>query len=82
MTSTGSLDLQALRSAMKGSVIGRDDPAYDEARKVWNADIDRHPTVIARCETSADVAASVAFARGQRLEIAVRAGAHSMPGHS
>jgi len=82
MTSTGSLDLQALRSALKGSVIGRDDAGYDEARKVWNADIDRRPTVIARCETPADVAASVAFAREQGLEIAVRCGAHSMPGHS
>ncbi len=82
MTSTGSLDLQPLRAAMKGSVVGPDDTAYDEARKVWNADIDRRPGVIARCETAADVAAAVEFAVEQGLEIAVRCGAHSMPGHS
>ena len=82
MAMTGSVDLEALRASMKGSVIDRDDPAYDDARKVWNADIDRRPAVIARCESPADVAAGLAFAREQGLEIAVRGGAHSMPGSS
>jgi FAD/FMN-containing dehydrogenase len=82
MAMTGSVDLEALRASMKGSVIDRDDAGYDEARKVWNADIDRHPAVIARCETPADVSAAVTFAREQGLQIAVRGGAHSMPGSS
>jgi FAD/FMN-containing dehydrogenase len=82
MAMTGSVDLEALRASMKGSVIDRDDPTYDDARRVWNADIDRHPTVIARCESPADVAAALAFAREQGLPIAVRGGAHSTPGSS
>ena len=53
---------------MKGAVIDRDDPDYDEARKLWNAVIDRRPAVIARCESPADVVAVVAFARQQGLE--------------
>ena len=82
MAMTGSLDLGPLRASMKGAVIDRDDPDYDEARKLWNADIDRRPAVIARCESPADVVAAVAFARQQGLEIAVRGGGHSLPGSS
>jgi FAD/FMN-containing dehydrogenase len=82
MAMTGSVDLEALRAAMKGGVIDPEDPAYDDARKLWNAEIDRHPAVIARCESSADVSAAVTFARDQGLEIAVRGGAHSVAGAS
>lgn len=58
------------------------DDGYDEARKVWNADIDRRPGLIARCETVEDVAAAVRHAVEHGLEIAVRGGAHSMSGQS
>jgi FAD/FMN-containing dehydrogenase len=67
---------------MTGSVIDREDPDYDEARKLWNASIDGHPAVIARCASPADVATAILFARQHGLEIAVRGGAHSMPGVS
>lgn len=75
-------NVEALRSAMQGPVIAPGDASYDEARKLWNAAIDGHPAVIARCASAADVAAAVGFARENGLEIAVRGGAHSMPGHS
>ncbi len=82
MTMTGSVDLGALRASMKGAVIGPDDSTYDDARKVWNASIDRRPAAVARCESPADVSAAVTFARDQGLEIAVRGGAHSSAGAS
>jgi FAD/FMN-containing dehydrogenase len=49
---------------------------------VWNATVDRRPAVIVECTTVADVVAAVRFARTEGLEIAVRGGAHSIPGHS
>ena len=42
--------------------------------------IDRRPRVIVRCGTSADVRAAVDFARDSGLDLAVRGGAHSVPG--
>ncbi len=74
--------IEGLQASMTGPVIRPRDADYDECRKVWNANIDRRPAVIARCHTTEDVRAAVRHATGQGLEIAVRAGAHSMSGAS
>ena len=63
-------------------LIRKDDPAYDEARTVFNAMIDKHPAVIARCATPGDVAAALELARDQHYDVAVRAGGHSVAGVS
>jgi FAD binding domain/Berberine and berberine like len=82
MTQTMRGSVGTLRAAMTGPVIGPADPDYDQGRRVWNADIDRRPAVIARCASPADVAAAVTFAAGHGLEITVRGGAHSPSGES
>jgi len=82
MTQTSTEGIETLRAAMGGTVITADDPGYEQARTVWNAAIDRRPAAIAKCATALDVVAAVRFARDQGLEIAVRGGAHSMPGLS
>ncbi len=82
MTQTLSGGIDALRAEMNGPVIAPGDPGYDEVRRVWNADIDRRPAVVARCTSADDVAVAVRFARDEGLEISVRGGAHSMPGHA
>ena len=82
MTSTTSRDLTALRTAMAGAVIDPGHADYDEARKVWNADIDSRPAALARCTSAQDVAAAVRFATAEGLEIAVRGGGHSVSGQS
>jgi FAD/FMN-containing dehydrogenase len=63
-----------------GTLIGPDDDGYDVARQVHNQMIDRRPALIARCESVQDVAAALAYARQQELDIAVRGGSHSAPG--
>ena len=65
---------------LRGSVIGRDHPEYDEARKLYNAMIDKRPHLIARCADVADVIAAVGFGRDNKLPIAVRSGGHNGPG--
>lgn len=72
--------LQGIRTALRGPVITAEDPAYDEARKAYNAMIDRRPAAIVRCRDAGDVREAVTAIRDQDLDIAVRGGAHSGPG--
>jgi FAD binding domain-containing protein/berberine-like enzyme len=69
-----------LRTVMEGPVIAPGDAGFDDARRVWNAGIDRRPSVIARCASASDVVAAIGFAREHRLEVSVRGGAHNPAG--
>ena len=68
------------RTQLRGELIEPDDPKYDDARKVYNAMIDRKPRLIARCADVADVMAAVNFGRNNDLRIAVRGGGHNGAG--
>jgi FAD/FMN-containing dehydrogenase len=72
--------IAALRMKIRGDIIQPGDPQYEMARKVYNAMIDKHPALIVRCVDAADVSSAIEFATEQRLEIAVRGGAHNGPG--
>jgi FAD/FMN-containing dehydrogenase len=72
----------ALADGFSGQLIGPEQPGYDEGRRVFNAMIDRRPALIARCATSADVAAAVRAASEHGLAVAVRGGGHSFSGLS
>ena len=71
----------ALDERLRGTAIGPDDPAYEQARLVHNGMIDKRPAVIARCINAGDVISALAFARSEGLDVAVRCGAHSA-GHA
>jgi FAD/FMN-containing dehydrogenase len=64
----------------EGQLIGPEDATYDEARALYNAMIDKRPSLIARCAGPGDVAKVVDFARRQSLPLAVRGGGHNGAG--
>jgi FAD/FMN-containing dehydrogenase len=79
-TGTTTAPFEELTVALRGTLILPGEPAYTEARAVYNAMIDRHPAAIARCADTADVITCVRFARDHHLDIAVRGGGHNAAG--
>ncbi|HEV3309675.1 MAG TPA: FAD-binding oxidoreductase [Chloroflexota bacterium] len=80
MGTISSPTLEQLRERVGGSVISPDDAEYDEARKVLNGMIDRRPGAVVRCTGTNDVVAAVNYARDKGIDVAIRGGAHSVPG--
>jgi FAD/FMN-containing dehydrogenase len=72
--------MDRLSERVSGEVITPEDAGYEEARKVFNAMIDRRPSVVVRCTSTDDVIAAVDYARENDLDLAVRGGGHSVPG--
>src|SRR6188472_3290977 len=74
--------VQGLVATIQGEIVQPGDEGYDEARRVYNAMIDRYPRVIVYCTDRFDVVSALAFARNQELPVAVRGGGHNGPGLS
>jgi FAD/FMN-containing dehydrogenase len=72
--------LDQLRRSFRGDIILPADPTYDDARRLWNAMLDRRPAVILRPKTPAEVAMAIGFALDHDLVVAVRSGGHSVQG--
>jgi FAD/FMN-containing dehydrogenase len=72
----------AFEAQLRGDLVRRGDGAYDDARALYNAMIDKRPWLIARCADVADVVATLAFARDHDLPLAVRGGGHNGGGLS
>ncbi len=75
-------DIDALAAQISGGVLTAADGAYDDARKVWNATVDRRPALIARCRSEADVQSAVRFASAHRMLVSVRGGGHHIAGNA
>jgi FAD/FMN-containing dehydrogenase len=74
--------LQAFALQMRGPVLTPEDPAYEEARKIWNGLIDRRPAIIAQCSGAADVVDAVNFAREHGLLVSIKSGGHNVAGNA
>ena len=72
--------LEALRGALRGTFCLPGDPAFETARTVWNAMIDRRPALIVRAAGAADVIRTVNLAREHKLLLSVRGGGHNIAG--
>jgi len=80
-TSTPILE-QELRFRLRGGLFEPGDPEYEDTCTLFNSMIERRPRLVARCAAPDDVIAALAFARELGLEVAVRAGGHSVTGRS
>ncbi|HEX9666052.1 MAG TPA: FAD-binding oxidoreductase [Thermodesulfobacteriota bacterium] len=72
--------IEEFKSKLRGELIRRGDEQYDEARKVYNAMIDKKPGLIARCVDAADVISAVNFARDNDMLVSIRGGGHNVGG--
>jgi FAD/FMN-containing dehydrogenase len=82
MTNLKARKIEELKGGFKGEILLPSDGAYESARKIWNAMIDKHPAVIARCASTSDVVRGVNFARDNGLLLAVRGGGHNIAGNA
>jgi FAD/FMN-containing dehydrogenase len=74
--------LDDLKRGFRGQIVVPGGPDYDQYRRIWNGSIDRYPALIARCTDADDVPRAIRFARDHQLDLTVRSGGHSFPGHS
>jgi FAD/FMN-containing dehydrogenase len=74
--------VRELAESLTGQLYLPRQAGYDDARKVWNGMIDKHPALIVQCRTTNDVANAVVFAGERNLLLAVKGGGHSFPGKS
>jgi hypothetical protein len=72
--------IRDLKAKLRGRIIEPTDSDYDQARRVYNAMIDKKPRLIAQCVDVADVISCVNFARENGVLLAVRGGGHNAGG--
>jgi len=80
-TNLNDADVVSLRNGLRGELVIAGDAGFDQARRVWNGNVDRRPALIVRCAGVADVQHAVNFARSLGLLVSVRGGGHSAPGY-
>ena len=72
-------DVDAFAAQISGGVLSSADDAYDEARVVWNATVDRRPALIARCLTDSDVQAADMRTVRKTFNFSYHSAAHWVP---
>src|ERR1700680_2641516 len=75
--SMAAIQIEQLRSSVRGAIVQPGDEAYESARMVYNRMIDKRPALIVRCVEVADVIAAVDYARTNNVLTAIRGGGHN-----
>ena len=73
--------IEALERMADGPVLRPNMLQYEEARRSFNALVDRRPAVIVQPRTAEGVSAAIRVAADADLPVAVRGGGHSIAGH-
>ena len=74
--------LRELGGQIHGAILRSEDAAFEAARHVWNAAIDRRPAAIVVCADETDVALALRSAVEHGLPVTVRGGGHNVAGRS
>ena len=74
--------VQELGDSLRGNLLLPGVPAYEQARRVLNAQMDKHPALIVQPRGASDVSSALQFARASNLLLAVKCGGHSPSGKS
>ena len=74
------MELHKLKNQVKGELILPQDSNYNDARKIYNAMIDKKPAAIMVCRSADDVVRGIKFARENNLEVSVKSGGHNGAG--
>ncbi len=74
--------IKELKASLRGGLLLAGDAGYDQARRVLNESIDRHPALVVQPTGVADIRNAVNFARERELLLAVKCGGHSTSGKS
>lgn len=72
--------IEELENKLRGDLITPRSNRYDESRVIYNAMINKRPSLIAYCSNIADVITCLNFAREYNVLTAVRSGGHNGPG--
>src|ERR1700692_1131159 len=76
------MDIQALKSTFHGELFEPASAGYHDTRQIWNASVNKHPRLIARCSGLADVIAAINFGRANNLPTVIRGGGHNVGGRA
>jgi FAD/FMN-containing dehydrogenase len=79
-TPQSDLEVATLRDRLVGEAITPQHADYDRARRVWNKEFLRAPSLVVRAADAMDVMQTVAYARRHELPLAIRSGGHSLAG--
>jgi len=75
-----SKQVDALKAALRGTLLRSGDDGYADARSIWNAMIDRRPALIVRCVGVSDIVSCVKFARETGIALSMKGGGHNIAG--
>ncbi len=71
-----------LKPLLTGSLVLKEDEAYDQVRQVWSRTVNKYPAAIVRCANAQDAVHAVRWARSHGFAISVRGRGHDFAGRA